>query len=62
MREVAVPNTEFLIECTPGYYNNEGRPVRSHIGEVYGRGYVAFNAVLTEWRDRGDLEGLALGS
>ena len=61
MLEVAVPNKEFLIECTPGYYNNEGNPVRSHVGEVYGRGYMAFNAVLKDWRDRGDLEGLVLG-
>jgi len=62
MLEVAVPNKEFLIECTPGYYNNEGNPIRSHIGEVYGRGYMAFNAVLEAWRDKGDLEGLVLSS
>ena len=34
--------------------------IRSHIGEVYGRGYMAFNAVLAEWREKGDLEGLVL--
>ena len=38
----------FQAECTPGYYNNEGRPrARS---ESFGDGPVAFHELLREWR------------
>ncbi|MEU1487767.1 NAD(P)/FAD-dependent oxidoreductase [Streptomyces sp. NPDC005752] len=38
----------FQAECTPGYYNNEGRPrARS---ESFGDGPVAFHALLRNWR------------
>jgi cyclohexanone monooxygenase len=62
MRETEVSMTDFLKECTPGYYNNEGGPViRSHLGEPYGPGFYAFDELMKEWRDRGGLEGLILG-
>ncbi len=51
-------------ECTPGYYNNEGVKA-SHsplFGESYGPGYAAFDQLLKDWRDKGDLEGLVLGN
>ncbi|MBM7443214.1 NAD(P)/FAD-dependent oxidoreductase [Streptomyces sp. HB132] len=39
----------FQAECTPGYYNNEGRPrARS---ESFGDGPVAFHALLRDWRE-----------
>lgn len=61
MREHRASNDAFFAECTPGYYNNEGGAVRrSYVGEVYAPGVAAFNALLQEWRDRGDLGGLAL--
>ena len=61
MREHRVSNDDFLMECTPGYYNNEGGAVRrSHVGDSYAPGVAAFNALLKAWRDRGDLAGLAL--
>ena len=61
MRETEVSNRDFLLECTPGYYNNEGGTViRSHLGEVYGPGFHAFLDLLAEWRATGQLEGLAL--
>jgi cyclohexanone monooxygenase len=58
------------LECTPGYYNNEGggagaaegEGIRSHIGEPYGPGFYAFGDLLAEWRDKGDMDGLVLGS
>jgi cyclohexanone monooxygenase len=61
IREKALANTQFWRECTPGYYNNEGEEVlRSHLGEPYGPGFYAFDRLLKEWRDRGDLQGLVL--
>ncbi|MFF5899683.1 flavin-containing monooxygenase [Streptomyces argenteolus] len=39
----------FQAECTPGYYNNEGKPrARS---ESYGDGPVAFHELLRNWRE-----------
>jgi cyclohexanone monooxygenase len=62
MRETAIGMEDFLRECTPGYYNNEGGEVlRSHVGEVYGPGFKAFTALLEDWREQGGMEGLALG-
>ncbi|ARQ72071.1 flavin-containing monooxygenase [Streptomyces marincola] len=48
IRETAPDTHRFLAECTPGYYNNEGMPGRR--GDSYGRGPLAFHALLKEWR------------
>ena len=63
IRRLAVNNAAFLESCTPGYYNNEGNVVRGAGlgGETYTPGANAFNALLTRWREKGDLEGLELG-
>ena len=56
------PTESFLRECTPGYYNNEGgKVIRSHLGEMYGPGFYAFEELLRVWRDKGDMAGLVLG-
>ena len=53
---------KFLEECTPGYYNNEGKPgERSGQNGPYGGGSVKFFELLKAWRDDGGLEGLELG-
>ena len=66
IRETAIPDGGFAEACTPGYYNNEGggggEGIRSHLGEPYGPGFYAFDRLLQEWRDKGDLEGLVLGT
>jgi cyclohexanone monooxygenase len=52
---------DFLEQCTPGYYNNEGRPAeRSGQNGFYGGGSVAFFQLLRDWRTAGDLRGLEL--
>lgn len=52
-------NLAFLEACTPGYYNNEGRPAdRAAQNGSYGKGPVAFARLLERWRDSGDFEGL----
>lgn len=49
----------FLEACTPGYYNNEGRPSERNLQDgAYGAGSVAFFQLLDAWRSAGDLEGL----
>ena len=56
-------NLDFLESCTPGYYNNEGRPrERSARNAFYGAGPVAFFWLLAEWRREGSLRGLELTS
>jgi cyclohexanone monooxygenase len=64
IRETASSATQFAEECTPGYYNNEGggggEGIRSNLGEPYGPGFYAFERLLREWRDEGDLAGLVL--
>ena len=50
---------DFNKECTPGYYNNEGKPSpRSARNASYGAGALAFMAILEKWRTDGELEGL----
>ena len=51
----------FFAECTPGYYNNEGKPNRktSFTGNSYGGGPAEFFKLLERWRDDGGLVGLA---
>ena len=47
--------------CTPGYYNNEGKPGdRGVRNGSYGAGSIAFVKVLEDWRADGDLAGLDL--
>ncbi len=63
IRRLSSANRAFLEACTPGYYNSEGkfdRAVGTLVGESYAPGANAFNALLAEWRAKGDLEGLEL--
>jgi len=59
---MAVLAQEFLENCTPGYYNNEGKPgERSGQNGFYGGGSVEFFRILQEWRAAGGLKGLEFG-
>jgi cyclohexanone monooxygenase len=69
MRATEVDRTEWIQSCTPGYFNNEGKPdvdengnekYRFYLGELYGPGWDAFMQVLADWREAGELEGLML--
>ena len=62
--KVLAPNmmTDYLAQCTPGYYNNEGK---SGSGEGFFEGHypdgaVHFFQMLSEWREEGELRGLRL--
>jgi cyclohexanone monooxygenase len=53
---------QFLEDCTPGYYNNEGKPgERSEQNGFYGGGSVQFFQILRDWRAEGGMRGLELG-
>ena len=61
LRSAARNVRSFQEQCTPGYYNNEGRPgEESFIGSSYGHGPLAFFRLLEEWRASGDFTGLEL--
>lgn len=61
MREMEFGIEQFLKECTPSYYNNEGedRP-RWALIRGYKPGWNTFMKMLAEWREQGSLEGLEL--
>jgi cyclohexanone monooxygenase len=66
IRELAYDNSEFEMSCTPSYYFNEGEGSgagpRSALGDPYSPGFYAFEDLLQQWRDKGDLDGLVLGT
>ncbi len=50
-----------LQACTPGYYNNEGRPsMETAKGLPHAAGPVVFIDMLRRWREAGDFAGLEL--
>ncbi len=56
---MAVQREKFAAECTPGYYNNEGKPNPKAIqNSPYGAGPIAFVKVLEDWRAEGSMTGL----
>jgi cyclohexanone monooxygenase len=61
--DVAIFRRKFQEECTPGYYNNEGKPNPLAIRNgPYGKGPIAYVKVLEDWRAEGGLSGLELAS
>jgi cation diffusion facilitator CzcD-associated flavoprotein CzcO/acyl dehydratase len=54
---------DFYLDCTPGYYNAEGKAKRGEeifFGGRYGDGPIPFFRMLENWRASGDLAGLVL--
>jgi cyclohexanone monooxygenase len=60
IKEKAMNNQEFLEACTPGYYNNEGKPEKGFglAGELYGGGSVEFHEIIRKWRSDGHMKGM----
>jgi cation diffusion facilitator CzcD-associated flavoprotein CzcO len=60
MREKALNNQRFLTECTPGYYNNEGKPeeAKGLVADQYGGGPVEFHELVRKWRKDGQMKGV----
>ena len=62
IRRAASIGTRFYRECTPGYYNNEGKlanPLGLFAG-TYVEGPIKFFRLLDEWRADGELQGVTL--
>ncbi len=58
---VARFNEDFQASCTPGYYNNEGKPNRRSIQNgPYGKGSNPYFRKMQVWRDEGTLAGLVM--
>jgi len=54
LKEKTMKDTTFLSECTPGYYNNEGRNQRDSIWlSNYGGGPFEYMDVLRDWQAGG---------
>ncbi len=53
-------NVKFRMDCTPGYYNGEGRAGEGAglFDGLYGPGSDAFFALAKAWRDEGAMAGL----
>ncbi len=51
----------FRAECTPGYYNNEGKTGNPNgfFAGTYGAGSIRFFRLLDEWRNTGRAEGMS---
>ena len=59
--EMSKARHTFLAECTPGYYNNEGRISDADARAApYGAGPIEFIGLLKAWREAGDMAGLEL--
>lgn len=59
VRRTSRPNP-VLADCTPGYYNNEGKPMTRP--DAYSGGAVEFHQLLAKWReDNGFAEILVVG-
>jgi cation diffusion facilitator CzcD-associated flavoprotein CzcO len=62
MQSKAHLGAKFYAECTPGYYNNEGKGPSPHgyFAAGYGGGPLRFFDIIDEWRKTGRLDGVDL--
>jgi hypothetical protein len=60
-RELEIDFSEFQALCPPGYFNNEGeKDAKWALFRSYGLGWDAFQKLLQDWREKGDLAGLTV--
>ncbi|MCI4592369.1 NAD(P)/FAD-dependent oxidoreductase [Sphingobium sp. BYY-5] len=61
--ETEMDTSAFQRECTPSYFTNEGQVKAPWaLFRGYGPGWGAFQALLNDWREQGDLAGMELRS
>jgi cation diffusion facilitator CzcD-associated flavoprotein CzcO len=59
--EVAFDTSAFQAECTPSYFSNEGqKDAPWQLFRSYGPGWDAFLALLSDWRAKGDMQGMVV--
>ena len=62
VHRLASVNSQFYAECTPGYYNSEGRQGNKEgfFSDMHGAGPIRFYQKLKTWREAGTLDGVNL--
>jgi cation diffusion facilitator CzcD-associated flavoprotein CzcO len=63
IRRLSIQSVQFQMDCTPGYYNGEGKPGqgRGFLDNLYGPGSVAFFDLVRNWRENERMAGLEFG-
>jgi cation diffusion facilitator CzcD-associated flavoprotein CzcO len=60
-RELEIDYSEFQRQCPPGYFNNEGEDKpKWALFRGWGAGWDAFQQLVADWRNKGDLAGLVV--
>ena len=60
-QEMQLDMSSFTDHCPPSYFNNEGEAnTKWALFRIYGPGWDAFEKMLKDWRDKGDLQGLVV--
>jgi cation diffusion facilitator CzcD-associated flavoprotein CzcO len=61
--EIKMDVSEMQARCPPGYFNNEGAANNKWaLFPGWGYGWDHFEAMLADWRDKGDMKGMILQS
>ena len=62
IRKLSKIGAKFYAECTPGYYNSEGKEENKDgfFSDMYGAGPILFFMLLEQWRSNGEMMGLEL--
>ena len=62
IRQSSNTGARFYRECTPGYYNSEGKTgnATGFFSDMFGGGPIRFFRMLNEWRENGELSGIEL--
>ena len=61
--EIKMDVSEMQSRCPPGYFNNEGAANNKWaLFPGWGYGWDHFEAMLADWRAKGDMEGMELQS
>jgi cation diffusion facilitator CzcD-associated flavoprotein CzcO len=60
-REIELDFSDFQAFCPPGYFNNEGeKNAKWAIFRSWGHGWGAFQAMVGDWRKKGDMAGMVV--
>jgi len=62
IKRTAIQNLSFRSDCTPGYYNGEGRAGEGQglFDGIYGPGPLVFFPLIRAWRADGKMDGLTI--
>jgi len=62
IKETALLNLKYRMDCTPGYYNGEGRAGEGQglFDGIYGPGPLVFFPLIRAWRADGKMDGLTI--